>query len=75
MALRSAIDVHRRGQITAGLLKKYGPQRVKDTPITEVHLAKTVMDLFDRGCVGWVYGNWRGSCVLWPETHCGIYDV
>jgi hypothetical protein len=26
-------------QITRGLLQKYGPERVKDTPITEVRVA------------------------------------
>ena len=51
MMLKSETDVHRRGQITAGLLKKYGPQRVKDTPITEVHLITMVLDLSDGGVV------------------------
>ena len=40
-------------KITRGLLQKYGPKRVKDTPITEVRVG--------AGGGGWVGAGWGGG--------------
>jgi pyruvate/2-oxoglutarate/acetoin dehydrogenase E1 component len=39
-------------QITRGLLQKYGPERVKDTPITEVRNAAAM----------WLASGVKGEC-------------